>query len=132
MPTPTPEVKKKVQEARARRKISAYIAERQEDSIADGEVSGAQFTTIRSEVPEISSGKLVRFTRIASNTGESVDPEKVPVTKETGEGNFSGVRPDNYREDQNVSVINDEEDEEEEEEPGEASIGKKLWTFFTS
>ncbi|CAM8950753.1 unnamed protein product [Rhodiola kirilowii] len=70
MPTPTPEVKKKVQEARARRKISAYIAERQEDSIADGEVSGAQFTTIRSEVPEISSGKLVRFTRIASNTAK--------------------------------------------------------------
>uniref|UniRef100_A0A7N0U1G9 Nuclear matrix constituent protein 1-like protein n=1 Tax=Kalanchoe fedtschenkoi TaxID=63787 RepID=A0A7N0U1G9_KALFE len=134
IPTSSAEVKKKVKGADARGGAAANVVHHREDIVADGEVLRAQVTTIRSEAQEVSSGKGGRFTRFASNNG---DPARVPEIKDTGEMVVSGTLPDNYEEEQNVSVGHDEadyEDEEgeEEERPGEASISKKLWTFFTT
>ncbi|CAM8882086.1 unnamed protein product [Rhodiola kirilowii] len=138
IPSASAEAKKDVKEVDVHEGAATNAADRREDSIADDKVLRAQATTIRSEVQEVSSGKAVRFSRIVSKTGESDDQVKVAETKETGEGVVSGTLPVKYEEDQNGSVVHDdfshvdEEGEEEEEQPGEASIGKKLWTFLTT
>ncbi|KAG4170808.1 hypothetical protein ERO13_A12G172400v2 [Gossypium hirsutum] len=90
-----------------------------------------QVTTIKnveileSEVVKLKTSVDVGGNEIAAKTVESVDLiEEVDVTAENGDEDESGGRF--HEEDE------EDEDDDEMENPGDVSIGKKIWTFFTS
>ncbi|MBA0563437.1 hypothetical protein Golob_008416 [Gossypium lobatum] len=90
-----------------------------------------QVTTIKnveileSEVVELQTSVDVGGNEIAAKTVKSVDLiEEVDVTAENGDEDESWGR---FHEDDE-----EDEDDDEMENPGDVSIGKKIWTFFTS
>lgn len=84
-----------------------------------------QATSLRTM--ELSQQKVVRFTtvNVVDNSVNLAKPDENGETVGTGE--LSG-------EDENGSALNEAEDDydDELEHPGGASVGKKIWTFFTT
>lgn len=94
-----------------------------------------QVTTAKTiELDEFSSGKAIKLNESADVAEPAKSVENAELSEEV-----NGT-PSNYDdEEQRTSVMEvDDEDEDEDEDeddkphPGEVSIGKKLWTFFTT
>ncbi|KAK9277409.1 hypothetical protein L1049_006952 [Liquidambar formosana] len=88
-----------------------------------------QVTTLKSvEIHEFSSDRVVRQTLLTENADAAKFDENIELN---GEENGT---PECDDEDEDGRTIHEDEDEydEESEHPGEVSIGKKLWTFFTT
>lgn len=90
----------------------------------------AQVTSVKSM--ELSRDRAVRFKSTTNIVDENADaPKSIENTVLSEEVNGTSEYVD---EDENGSrVLEDEEDDDDDSDhPGEASIGKKLWNFFTS
>lgn len=89
-----------------------------------------QVTSVKSM--ELSQDRAVRFKSTTDIVDENADaPKSIENTVLSEEVNGTSEYVD---EDENGSrVLEDEEDDDDDDDhPGEASIGKKLWNFFTS
>lgn len=90
----------------------------------------AQVTSVKSM--ELSQDRAVRFKSTTNIVDENADaPKSIENTVLSEEVNGTSEYVD---EDENGGrVLEDEEDDDDDSDhPGEASIGKKLWNFFTS
>ncbi|KAK6242859.1 hypothetical protein QQP08_008851 [Theobroma cacao] len=124
--------------AKAAQASSDLLKTRQEpdSGVVEGGVSDTenrssnlvQVTTLKNV--EIVEEKVVRFKTsvdVDDNANAAKPVGSVDLSEEVGTA-------ENGNEDQSVSSINEDEDDSDDEieHPGEVSIGKKIWTFFTS
>lgn len=97
----------------------------------------AQVSTPRSV--EFSSERIVRFDTKAKLVDDNVGEAKSVEDTLLSEGEVNGTS-ENVDEDDNASIFHEkdedddvcEDDEDEYDHPGQASVGKKIWKFFTT
>ncbi|KAJ0043912.1 hypothetical protein Pint_18833 [Pistacia integerrima] len=114
---------------------SEAVGGAQEDEISCCRVAPARSVEVFSEY-----GKSMHLERCGEGDASKNLVEKMGLSEEVsgtpeevGEyGNVNECKSESQREGGGVGFDSEEEDGEEYEHPGEASIGKKLWTFFTT
>ncbi|KAF5182267.1 Crowded nuclei [Thalictrum thalictroides] len=102
-----------------------------------------QVTTVKvvEEVREFTSDRVVRIDTVGENDSNAYVTEAMQRNElgeevnETKEPSGDFVDEDGFESETGVEIgfgVENDDDDDELEHPGEASIGKKLWTFFTT
>ncbi|XP_031279264.1 protein CROWDED NUCLEI 1 [Pistacia vera] len=120
---------------KGREEGSEAVGGAQEDEISCCRVVPARSVEVVSEY-----GKSMHLERCGEGDASknlvenmALSEEVSGTPEEVGEyGNVIECKSESQREGGGVGLDSEEEDGEEYEHPGEASIGKKLWTFFTT
>ncbi|OMP04355.1 hypothetical protein COLO4_09721 [Corchorus olitorius] len=103
-----------------------------------GEGGGIDIENRKSDLVQVATSKSVEIIedKVRFTAGADVDDD-ANVAKSVGNVELSeevNGSSENGDEDQSGSTMNEDEEDygDETEQPGEVSIGKKIWTFFTS
>ncbi|KAF6155382.1 hypothetical protein GIB67_019908 [Kingdonia uniflora] len=122
-------------------KTNTEVVPSQEVATDDGRSTHlTQVTTSNRRVHQFSSDRVVRFEAVAINDrcdGEAINlADNMELSDEVNEmtegtGKY-GINEDKYESEVGEHGEEEEDSDDEEEHPGEASIGKRVWTFFTT